>query len=146
MLIDGVVADIWDAPLSHSKVRGGTKVRVDATRLAAIIKGSRADQAIVENVHAMPGNGVVSMFSFGRALGIAEGVISSFGIPITWVAPVVWKAALKVPADKNAARARASALLPRASHHWPLVKHDGRAEAALIALYGARAGRPVIEW
>jgi hypothetical protein len=43
-----------------------------------------------------------------------------------------------VPKAKDAARARASQLLPQAAHQWPLKKHDGRAESALIALYGAR--------
>jgi hypothetical protein len=43
-----------------------------------------------------------------------------------------------VPAEKDGARARASQLLPQHAGHWPLKKHDGRAEAALIALYGWR--------
>jgi hypothetical protein len=41
-------------------------------------------------------------------------------------------------AGGNGARARATQLLPAAAHRWPLVKHDGRAEAALIAYYGRR--------
>jgi len=49
---------------------------------------------------------------------------------MTIVAPVRWKRALAVPAGKDGARARASALLPRAAHLWPLVKHDGRAAEA----------------
>jgi crossover junction endodeoxyribonuclease RuvC len=44
-----------------------------------------------------------------------------------------------VPAGKDAARARACELLPRLADRWPLVKHHGRAEAALLALYGIRA-------
>jgi hypothetical protein len=44
-----------------------------------------------------------------------------------------------VPAAKDGARARASQLLPGAADQWPLVKHDGRAEAALIALWGIRS-------
>ena len=52
--------------------------------------------------------------------------------------PRRWKRALHVPKAKDAARARASQLLPEAAHQWRLRKHDGRAEAALLALYGAR--------
>jgi hypothetical protein len=50
----------------------------------------------------------------------------------------VWKKALGVPADKDGARARASQLMPENAWLWPLVKHDGRAEAALIAYWGIR--------
>ena len=51
---------------------------------------------------------------------------------------VRWKRALGVQKSKDAARARASQLLPAAAAQWGLRKHDGRAEAALLALYGAR--------
>jgi hypothetical protein len=43
------------------------------------------------------------------------------------------------PAGKDGARARASQLIPSAAHHWPLKKHDGRAEAALLAFYASRS-------
>jgi crossover junction endodeoxyribonuclease RuvC len=51
-----------------------------------------------------------------------------------------WKKSLGVPADKYAARMRASQLLPEFAHNWPLKKHDGRAEASLISLYGIKQG------
>jgi hypothetical protein len=59
--------------------------------------------------------------------------------------------ALRVPAEKDGARARASQLIPAGASWWPLVKHDGRAEAALIALYGSRLDAlygfgPQVEW
>jgi hypothetical protein len=50
---------------------------------------------------------------------------------------------LGVPAAKDGSRARASQLMPAATHHWPLVKHDGRAEAALIGHCGLSALRRV---
>jgi hypothetical protein len=57
---------------------------------------------------------------------------------MTLVPPRRWKSALQVPASKDAARFRASQLLPQAAHLWPLKKHDGRAEAALLAVFGGR--------
>jgi hypothetical protein len=60
--------------------------------------------------------------------------MAALGIPRSFVAPAVWKKALGVPAAKDGARTRASQLMPNAAGHWPLVKHDGRARAALIAL------------
>jgi len=49
---------------------------------------------------------------------------------------------LRVPAAKDAARARASQLLPHAANQWPLKKHDGRAESACIAYWGLRQLQP----
>lgn len=78
------------------------------------------------------------MFAFGKAYGTLRGVVAALGIPMTVVSPVTWKRALGVPAAKDGARARASQLLPDAAAHWQRVKDHGRAEAALIALYGLR--------
>ena len=55
------------------------------------------------------------------------------------VHPQRWKRELGVPAGKDGARARASQLLPQAAGQWPLKKHDGRAEAALISVFGSRS-------
>ena len=65
-------------------------------------------------------------------------MIAALGIQVTHVNPRAWKAALKVPAAKDGARCRASELIHGGAAHWPLVKHDGRAEACLIALFGIR--------
>jgi crossover junction endodeoxyribonuclease RuvC len=149
LLDGGNVVDVWDTPITHMGTRGGTKVRIDPARFADIVRGTRADHAFVERVGAMPGQGVSSMFAFGKAVGIAEGILAALGVPATWITPAEWKGGLRVPADKDAARARASQLLPRSAHHWPLVKHDGRAEACLLALYGSRRdglAPRTIEW
>lgn len=100
----------------------------------------------MERVGAMPGNGVSSMFAFGMAAGIVQGVLGALMIPMTLITPAQWKVALRVPADKGGARARASQLIPKGAHRWPLAKHDGRAEAALIGLYGSQRDKPMVEW
>lgn len=145
MLDGGKLLAVWDMPTYQDK----GKARVDGARLGAIMREAGAEHAFLERVGAMPGQGVSSMFAFGRALGIVEGVLGALCLPFTWLAPAQWKMALRVPADKGAARARASQLLPAGATHWPLVKHDGRAEAALIGLYGARVmglAPSSIEW
>ena len=127
---------VHDMPV-HTIARGGKSKRdVDAVALATIIRASGAEHAFVEQVGAMPGQGVSSVFAFGKGYGIALGVLAALYMPTTTVPPQRWKRALQVPAGKDAARARASQLMPRHAHHWPLKKHDGRAEAALIALFG----------
>lgn len=97
----------------------------------------RPVHAFVERVASRPGAGVAGMFNFGRGYGQIEGVLAALEIPVTLVTPQVWKRSLSVPADKSAARARAAQLWPGLAGTFARVKDDGRAEAALIALYGA---------
>ena len=127
-----------DLPV-HLLVRGGKKRReLDIAGLIGILKSHQLDHAFLEQVSAMPGQGVSSVFAFGKTYGVILGVIAAHTIPLTLVAPAVWKRALAVPKAKDGARARASQLLPGAAAQWRLKKHDGRAEAALIAVYGGR--------
>jgi len=124
----GEVIDIFDLPV-HQLTRGGkTKREIDAHQLAAALGGDRIGHCFIERVGAMPGQGVSSSFVFGKCFGVTLGVLAALGVPMTLVSPVRWKKALGVPAAKDGARARASQLMPAAAHHWPLVKHDGRAE------------------
>jgi hypothetical protein len=134
----GAVVDLWDMPTLTLARGGKTKREIDAHALAGALGRDRIGHCFIEQVGAMPGQGVSGVFAFGRAYGTAIGVLATLGIPMTFVAPVAWKRALSVPAAKDGARARASQLLPSAADRWPLKKHDGRAEAALIALSGLR--------
>lgn len=99
----------------------------------------RAVHAFVERVASRPGAGVAGMFNFGRNYGQIEGVLAALGVPVTLVTPQKWKNSLRVPADKGMARARAAQLWPGLAGTFSRVKDDGRAEAALIGLYGANA-------
>lgn len=118
----------------------GTKRRIDEYALARIIDdlSERIGEVWLEQVGPRPGEGAVGAFSFGRGYGLIRGICAASFLPIHDVTPAVWKRDLRVTGDKDEARARASALFPRHAGAWPLKKHDGRAEAAMIALYGAR--------
>lgn len=136
---DGTVDRLDDVP-THALARGGKNKReIDTVALAALVAG---DCAFVEQVGAMPGQGVSAVFAFGKAYGIVLGIIAAKQISVTLVSPRRWKAALAVPAEKDGARARASQLMPAEAHRWTRVKDDGRAEAALIARYGILAMSP----
>lgn len=91
----------------------------------------------LERVAARPGAGVSGMFNFGCGYGQIQGVAAALGIPVTLVTPAKWKGHLRVPADKSAARFRASQLWPGAAASFARVKDDGRAEAAMIGLFGS---------
>jgi crossover junction endodeoxyribonuclease RuvC len=115
-----------------------TRRVVDEYALARLIDSwsGRVSACWLEQVATRPGEGAVGAFTFGRSYGVVRGVLAANFVTIHDVPPQVWKRVLKVSGDKDEARARASALFPRHAHQWPLKKHDGRAEASLIALYG----------
>ena len=130
--------EILDMPTLKAGT-GGKRI-IDLATLAREID-ARSDyvrHAFVEAVSTRPGEGAVGAFSFGQGFGALCGIIVANFIPRTFVRPAVWKKALGVPAAKDAARDRASQLLPQHAAQWARVKDDGRAEAALIAYYGSK--------
>lgn len=133
---DGKELIIYDMPVHELKVNGKNRKRIDSIKLISILKDNKADLAFLEKVWAMPTNGVSAAFTYGWGCGALEASVASQMIPFTYVTPPKWKKVMDCPKDKNGARMRASQLLPNFAHNWDLKKHDGRAEAALIALYG----------
>jgi len=140
LLTAGGDLDVWDMPTLQIDRNGKQKRELDLACLVTSIRDAGATECWFEKVGAMPGQGVSSMFAFGRAVGQVEAAIAACGIPISYVTPQAWKRQLSVPTGKDAARLRASQLMPAYATEWRLVKHDGRAEAALIALYGLLHG------
>jgi crossover junction endodeoxyribonuclease RuvC len=128
---------LWDMPVVEIITNGKKVKRVSAQDIAISLKGFPIDHAFVESVTALPGQGVVSMFTFGKAAGLVEGVIAALEIPVTFVRPQKWQKAMGVVGGKDGARQRAAQLLPEFAKEFSRVKDDGRADAALIALYGA---------
>lgn len=131
--------DVVDMPTIKS---GGAKGKneIDRTALARLIDTSAASitHCFLEKVGGRPGEGAAGAFNFGRGVGLLEMAICAHFIPMTQVTPAVWKKAMGCTGDKEQSRARASDILPRHADKWPLKKHDGRAEAAVLAVYGAR--------
>lgn len=134
--------EVHDMPVAEVQRHGKAKREVDCAALASILRPHVGGaHACLERVGAMPGQGVTSMFAFGRAVGAVEGVLAALGVPVSYVAPVVWKRALAVPTGKDGARLRASQLMPAYAERWRRAKDDGRAESALIALYAMTAAQ-----
>lgn len=92
--------------------------------------------AVIEAVHAMPKQGVSSSFLFGETFGALKMAIAAHKIPVRPVSPHIWKKHFGLSSDKGLSRGLASSRFPTNAKDFARVKDDGRAEAALIAVYG----------
>lgn len=128
--------EIFDMP--SVQIKRGTRMvnQVSAPMLAEILRDKKIDRAMLEKVGAMPGQGVSSMFAFGRAAGVVEGVLAGLEIPVTLVTPQEWQKHMRVVGGKDGARSRASQIFSKDVNFFLRKKDDGRADAALIASYG----------
>lgn len=84
------------------------------------------------------GQGSAASFAFGKVTGIVHGVLAANCVPFHTTPPSVWKMSMGLSRDKNASRVLAQKYFPESAHLFSRVKDDGRAEAALLALYGLR--------
>jgi len=115
---------------------GKTKKRhISAVSLGNYLTLFSNAHVVVEKVGAMPGQGVSSMFNFGRSAGIIEGVVAALRMPSTYVTPATWTKAVGRAAGKDASRMRAMELFPAKADLFKRAKDDGRADACLIAYW-----------
>jgi crossover junction endodeoxyribonuclease RuvC len=128
---------VMDMPTVEVTRNGKNKREVSPALLADLIAGRGIKKAYMERVSAMPGQGVSSMFSFGRSVGVIEGVLAAYEIPVTHVTPQAWMKAMGIRAGKDGSRERAMQLFPQYSSMFSRKKDDGRSDAALIAKYGS---------
>jgi crossover junction endodeoxyribonuclease RuvC len=134
---DNTIA-VEDMPTVEVKRNNKLKREVSPQLVAAMIIKRHVDAAFLEKVNAMAGQGVSSVFSFGRSAGIMEGVLAAFDIPTTLVTPQAWQKAMNVRDGKDGSRERAMQLFPASAELFQRKKDDGRSDAALIAKYGAQ--------
>lgn len=138
---------VIDMPTHPIRINGSNKNAIDVNGLANFLDGKANDikLAVVEEVGAMPKQGVTSSFNFGFAAGCAQMAVAAYFIQLRTVRPATWKREMGVTKDKETVRREASRLMPNHSYNWPLKKHDGRAEAALLAYYAAKKWDGVID-
>lgn len=116
----------------------GSATRVNASALSRFLMNYHAP-VMLEAVHAMPGQGVTSMFNFGHSCGTIAGVLGALHLSVTLVTPQHWKKhAGLTGTDKDAARAMAIQLWPKWKELDKKGKGQALADAALIALYGGK--------
>ena len=133
-----VVADMPTVAILSNKRKKRT---VDLHGLVKMLRGGARDntKAVIEEVSAMPGQGVTSMFNFGWSAGVCHMALAALEVPYTTVPAAKWKRNMRIGKDKEGSRQRASQLFPKYTELWARKKDDGRAEAVLLAYWLAKA-------
>ena len=91
---------------------------------------------IIEQVSAMPGQGVTSMFNFGQSFGILKGICSAMQLPMYFVRPAKWKKYFGlINSEKDASRTKAIEIFPYFSSQLSKKKDSNKADAILIASF-----------
>lgn len=128
---------------------GVFQVRRDFKTLPAIARGIRdvllfgqPTHVVMENVHAMPGQGVCSMFSFGRSAGVADGALEVLlpGIEVEYVTPQKWqnfyRAEFQIPRETQFdSKTLAGSVLPEALPFLKRVLDHNTGDAILMAVW-----------
>ena len=93
-------------------------------------------RVVIEQVSAMPGQGVTSMFNFGQSFGILKGICSAMQLPMYFVRPAKWKKYFGlINSEKDASRTKAIEMFPYFSPQLSKKKDTNKADAILIASF-----------
>ena len=93
-------------------------------------------KVVIEQVSAMPGQGVTSMFNFGQSFGVLKGICSAMQLPMYFVRPVKWKKYFGlINSEKDASRTKAIEIFPYVSEKLSRKKDANKADAILIASF-----------
>tara|TARA_B100002051_G_scaffold260478_1_gene281001 strand:- start:1736 stop:2227 length:492 start_codon:yes stop_codon:yes gene_type:complete len=138
ILDDLKIFDMFDMPIMSEGKKN--KNQLNSAQLVNIIKKhtlSNGDTfVIVEQVSAMPGQGVTSMFNFGQTFGSIKGICAALGLPIFYVRPAKWKKHFElINSSKDASRTKVIEMYPSISDRLSKKKDVNKADAILIARY-----------
>ena len=138
ILDDLKIFDIFDMPIMSEGKKN--KNQLNSAQLVNIIKKHILPNGetfvIVEQVSAMPGQGVTSMFNFGQTFGSIKGICAALGLPIFYVRPAKWKKHFElINSSKDASRTKVIEMYPSISARLTKKKDVNKADAILIARY-----------
>lgn len=134
----GIVVMGEDGSVIHTEKMPVLKVdgkgTIDLQLVAKTVRTYQPRLICIEQVHAMPGQGVSSVFTFGMGFGGIKGVAAALDIPLATVRPLTWQKVVLGAIDKNLGKARSQVYCKqRYPHIEPAHKHDGIADAVCIA-------------
>ena len=137
---EGKIIDVIEMPTmtegkkNKKQVNGSQIFNEISERIKDIDK--KDIKVVIEQVSAMPGQGVTSMFNFGQSFGILKGICSAMQLPMYFVRPVKWKKYFNlINSEKDASRTRAIEIFPYFSVHLSRKKDSNKADAILIASF-----------
>jgi hypothetical protein len=137
ILDDLKIFDLFDMPIMSEGKKN--KNQLNSAQLVNIIKKhiiSGNTFVIVEQVSAMPGQGVTSMFNFGQTFGSIKGICAALNLPIFYVRPAKWKKHFElINSSKDASRTKVIEMYPSISDRLSRKKDVNKADAILIARY-----------
>ena len=138
ILEDIKVLNIFDMPVMAEGKKN--KRQLNSAQLVNIIrentKSSEEIIVVVEQVNAMPGQGVTSMFNFGQTFGAIKGVCAALQLPIFFVRPSKWKKHFElIKASKDSSRTKTIEMYPHLSNQLSKKKDVNKSDAILIARY-----------
>jgi crossover junction endodeoxyribonuclease RuvC len=137
---DGKIIDVVEMPTmtegkkNKKQVNGSQIFNEISDRIKKLDK--KDIKVIIEQVSAMPGQGVTSMFNFGQSFGILKGICSAMQLPMYFVRPTKWKKYFNlINSEKDASRTKAIEIFPYFSVHLSKKKDSNKADAILIASF-----------
>ncbi len=138
ILDDLKIFDIYDMPIMSEGKKN--KNQLNSAQLVNIIRKNLIPNGdtflIVEQVSAMPGQGVTSMFNFGQTFGSIKGICAALNLPIFFVRPAKWKKHFDlINSSKDASRTKVIEMYPSISPRLSKKKDVNKADAILIARY-----------
>ena len=138
ILDDNKIKEIFDMPVMPDGKKN--KRQLNSALLAQLFKENIKDiedtVIIVEQVNAMPGQGVTSMFNFGQTFGAIKGISAALSLPIFFVRPAKWKKHFElINSSKDASRTKAIEMYPSISEQLSKKKDVNKSDAILIARY-----------
>ena len=138
VLEDNKVLEIYDAPVMSEGKKN--KKQLNSALLVKLIKKNIQKKEetvmVVEQVNAMPGQGVTSMFNFGQTFGAIKGICAALGLPIFFVRPAKWKKHFElINSSKDASRTKVIEMYPSISDKLSKKKDVNKSDAILIARF-----------
>jgi crossover junction endodeoxyribonuclease RuvC len=138
ILKENKVLNLFDMPVMSEGKKN--KRQLNSAQLANLIKKNiktNEDVAVVvEQVNAMPGQGVTSMFNFGQSFGAIKGVCAALEVPIYFVRPSKWKKYFDlINSSKDASRTKVIEMYPTLSEQLSKKKDVNKSDAILIARF-----------
>tara|TARA_B100000212_G_C27108918_1_gene419704 strand:+ start:90 stop:581 length:492 start_codon:yes stop_codon:yes gene_type:complete len=138
ILEDNKVLSLFDMPVMSEGKKN--KKQLNSAQLVNILRenilNSEDIAVVVEQVNAMPGQGVTSMFNFGQTFGAIKGVSAALNLPIFFVRPSKWKKHFElINSSKDSSRTKVIEMYPSLSSQLSKKKDVNKSDAVLIARF-----------